>query len=196
MIQQKAVNVRGRRNENSTQSVLRSICTDYGRDPTDLRNYPFNTAFWSQFASDCLWPSFWLRKDHEEFKRVAMNKSCPRTHVLIQSVQRRVQTLIERKDVYNVQVLQDWRTFRRSRITLLSDPAAKLIRMKVLVFWISTLPHPDPSNNWATEVNDVRNKHRSDEQPEVPAEETEFVWHVPPGASTIRRKLVEDQGTI
>ena len=67
------------------------------------------------------------------------NNSFPRTQDLIQSVQRQVQTLIERTDAYNMQVSQDWETFRWSRVRLLSDPASKLIRMKVHVFSDSAL---------------------------------------------------------
>ena len=97
-----------------------------------------------------------LSMDHEEFKRVTMNKSVPSTQVLIQSVQRQVHTLFERIDTYMMQVLQDWKTFRWSRITLLSDPAAKLMRMKVHVFSDSTLcvgiSNLDPSNHWATTI--------------------------------------------
>ena len=102
-------------------------------EPTDLRDFPFNIRIWSQFASDCLWASSWLSNDHEEFKRDAMNRSSQHKFQT-QSVQRRVQTLIERKDAHNMQVLQDWKTFRWPRITLLSDPAAKLVRMKVRAF--------------------------------------------------------------
>ena len=40
---------------------------------------------------------FWFNKDHEDFQRLATNKSFPRTQELIQSVQRQ---LIERKDEY------------------------------------------------------------------------------------------------
>ena len=93
-------------------------------------------------------------EDNEDFKRMAMNKSFPRTQDWIQSAQRQVKTLIDRQDAYNMQVLQDWNTFRWSRITLLSGPAAKLFRMKDHVFSDSTLcvgvSDPDPSNYWAT----------------------------------------------
>ena len=93
-------------------------------------------------------------EDREDFKRMAMNKRSPRTQDWIQSAQRQVKTLIDRKDAYNMQVLQDWNTFRWSRITLLSGPAAKLFRMKDHVFSDSTLcvgvSNPDPSNYWAT----------------------------------------------
>ena len=73
-------------------------------------------------------------------------------------------TLIVHKDSFNVRILQDWTTFRWSIITLLSDhPAAKLIRMKVHVFSDFTLcvgvSNPDPYNNWATKLEDVRNEH-------------------------------------
>ena len=89
--------------------------------------------------SDCLWASLWLSKDHEEFNRVAVNKSFPRTLVFMESVQRQAQTLINRKDTYNMQVSQDWKTFRWSRITLLSDTATEWIRMKVHVCSNNTL---------------------------------------------------------
>ena len=46
-------------------------------------------------------------------------------------MQREVRTLIECKDACNLQVLQDWTTFRWSWISLLSHPAAELIRMNV-----------------------------------------------------------------
>ena len=90
--------------------VLHRTCATFGKDPADFHDFPFNFAVWSQFASDCLWEaSFWQSKDHEEFKRVALNRSFPRTQVLTQSVQRQVQALMERKDAYNMQVLQDWK---------------------------------------------------------------------------------------
>ena len=92
-----------------------------------------------------------------------MNQHFPSTQDLVHSVQRQVQPLIERKDAYNVQVLQDWNTLRWSRITLLSDPAAKLINMKVHVFSGSTLcvgvSNPHPSSTWATKMEDVWNEH-------------------------------------
>ena len=89
---------------------------------------------WSEVHERLLVGFILLSTDHEEFKRVTMNESFPSTQVLIQSVQRQVQTLFERIDTYMMQVLQDWKTFRWSRITLLDDPAAKLIRMKFHVF--------------------------------------------------------------
>ena len=68
-------------------------------------------------------------KEQEDFKRMAMNARLPRTQDLIQSVQRQVKTLID----------QDWNTIRWTRITILSDPAAKLITMTAHVFSDSTL---------------------------------------------------------
>ena len=63
-----------------------------------------------------------------------------------------------------MQILRDWNTFRWSRITLLSgDPAAKVIRVKVHMFSDSTLcvgvSNLDPSNKWATQLEDVWNEH-------------------------------------
>ena len=120
---------------------------------------------------------------------MAMNKSFPRTQDLTQSAQRQVQTLMERKDSHNRQVLQDWNTFRGSTITLLSDPATELVRMKVHVFSDSTLcvgvSNPDPSNKWATKLEDAWNKHKFAELLNLAARQVQINGHVPPGASTL-----------
>ena len=75
-----------------------------------------------------------------------------RTQDSIQSVQRQVRN-IDRS--HNMQIFQEWNTFRGSRSTLLSDPAAKLIRIKAHVFSDS----PDPSSTWATTLEDASNEH-------------------------------------
>ena len=53
--------------------------------------------------------SSWPAKDSEDFKRMAINKSVPRTQDLTQSEQRQMKTLIERRD--NMEPLQDRSTF-------------------------------------------------------------------------------------
>ena len=60
------------------------------KDPKLLQYFPLNVAIWSQFTSDCLWASFWLTQGHEDFKRMVMNESFPRTPDLIQSAQPQV----------------------------------------------------------------------------------------------------------
>ena len=69
-------------------------------------------------------------------------------------------------------------------ITLLSDPAATLIRMTVRVCLDSTLcvggSNPDLSNCWATNLEDMLNEHGF-----VDAREVQFIWHVSSGASTL-----------
>ena len=111
-----------------------------------------------------------------------MHSGVPRTQDLIRSVQRRVKSLIERQDAYNVQILQDWNTFRWSRMLLLSGPAAKLIKMKVHVFSDSTLcvgvSNPDPSNDRGTKLEDVWNEDGFVEQISRAAREVQFTWHV------------------
>ena len=169
--------------------VLNSTCARFGEDPNNIQNFPLNVAIWSQVTRDCLWASSWLTKDHENFYRMAMKKSSPGTQDLTQSVQRQVKILIDRKGAYNMQILQDWNTFRWSRISLLSDPAAKWTRMKFHVFSDSTLcvgvSNPDPSNNWATKYKYVRNEHGFVENFNLAAREVQFIWHVLPGASAI-----------
>ena len=90
-------------------------------------------------------------------------KRFTRTPDFMQSVQRQVQTLIEGTAAYNMQISQDWQTFRWSSITLLGDTASKLIRMKVHVFPDSTLcvgiSNPNPSNSWATKLDGRWNEH-------------------------------------
>ena len=110
-----------------------------------------------------LWASSGNTKDHEDLKRMAKNRSYPCTHDLIQSGQRQVKTPIGRQNVYMLQFLQDWNTFRWSRILLLGDPAANFIRMKVHVFSDPTLrlgvSNPDPPNYWTTQLEDVWQEH-------------------------------------
>ena len=67
--------------------VLHSIWTKFWKDPTGLRYFPLKRAVWSQFTSGCSWASFWLSKDDEDFQRVAMNQSFPRTQDLTQTLQ-------------------------------------------------------------------------------------------------------------
>ena len=133
--------------------------------------------------ADCLWASCRVSMDNKVFKRMAMNRSFPRTQDFIQSVQRHVQTLIECKYAYNMQVSQDCKTHRWSRITLLSDPEAKLINMIVHMFSDSSLcvgvSNSDPSKNWATQLEDVWNKLGFVEKL------NQFILHVYFGASTL-----------
>ena len=82
-------------------------------------SFLLNVATWSQFTSDCLWISSWLTKDYEQ--------GFPRTQDLTLSIQRQLKLLIERKDSHDMLILQEWYTFRWTRMTFLSDPAAQLI---------------------------------------------------------------------
>ena len=67
-------------------------------------------------ATDCLWASSWPTNDHEDFKRMMMEESFPRTHDLIQPVQRQVKIMIGRNDAENMQILQEWNILRCSTI--------------------------------------------------------------------------------
>ena len=91
-----------------------------------------------------------------------------------------------------MQVLQDWTTVRWSTITLLSDPAAKLIRMKVHVFSDSTLcvgvSNPDPPSKRETQLEDVCYEQRFVKKLNLAARKVQFIWHVLPGASTLHIK--------
>ena len=116
--------------------VLNSICAKLGKDPDNFHDVPLNMAMLSQFTSDWLWDSLWLGKDHENFKRVAMNKSFPTTQAFIQSVQQQVQAVVDSNISYNMKVRE---TLRLSSITLLNDTAATLIRLKIHVVSDSTL---------------------------------------------------------
>ena len=73
-------------------------------------------------------------KDHEYFKRMAMNRSFPRTQDSIQSVQGQVKALIGCKDAYNMQIFQDWSTFRWPRITILQQN----VTARCYYFWSGT----------------------------------------------------------
>ena len=113
--------------------VLNSFCARFGNDPTNLQAVLLNVAIWCQFTSSCIWASSWLTKgsrrfqkdgdEQEHSKHTRFGTVCATTSEKI---------LIDRKDAYNDQILQDWNTFRWY-------PAAKLTRMKVHVFSDSTL---------------------------------------------------------
>ena len=81
-------------------------------------------------------------------------------------MQRQVQTLIERKDAYDMEVSKDWKTFLWSRLTLLSNPAAESIRMTVHLLSDSTMcvgiSNSDLHNNLATKLDEVWNENRFD----------------------------------
>ena len=71
----------------------------------------------------------------------------------------------------------------------MSDPAAKLIKMTVHAFSDSALcvgiSNPDPSNIWATKVDEVWNEHGCVETLNLMAREVQFTWHVHAGVSTL-----------
>ena len=101
-----------------------------------------------------------------------------------------MKTPIERKDAYNMQIPKDWNTLRLSKITLLSDPAAKLIRMTVHVFSVSSMCVESP-----IQIHPITGQQKLEEVMErtfffhenlnMAARKVQFLWHVFPGASTL-----------
>ena len=91
-----------------------------------------------------------------------------------------------------MQIPQDRHTLRWSKMTLLGDPGAKLIRMQVRVFsdstWCVGASNPDPSNNWSTKLQDVWNERGFVEKLNLAAREVRFMWHVLLGACTLHIK--------
>ena len=154
------------------RKLLNSICAKFSEDRAYLHNSPFIVATWSQLRGDCLWASSWRTEDHEDFTMMAMNKRFPRKQDLLQFVQRQVKTLIGGKDAYNMQTLQDWNTFRWSRNTLMSDPAAKIdqdessraLRLYIVCVGVS---NRDPSNSWTTTLEGAWNMDSSQH----------WIWH-------------------
>ena len=139
--------------------ALNRTCAKFCLYRTNLQNFPLNGAIWNQSTSE--------------------------------SVQRQVKISIDRRDAHNMQILQDWNTYRRSKITLLNHPAAKLINMRVRLFSDSTLcgvSNPDPSNNWATKLEDVWNEHGFVEKLTLAARDVRFIWHVLPCAPIVDTK--------
>ena len=68
--QQKASNLRTRRDEYSTHLCCTSFVYNFEKGSTDFRKFPPNTANWREFASDFFTCLNLFSKDHEEFKRV------------------------------------------------------------------------------------------------------------------------------
>ena len=75
MIWRRISSHRARRSTNFYSRKLDSICAGFVKYPNNLQDFPLNVAIWSHFTSDCLWASSWLRQDHDDFKRKAMNKT-------------------------------------------------------------------------------------------------------------------------
>ena len=53
MIQQKACHLKTTKIDKFYTMLLHSICAQFGKDPTDIREFLFNISLWNQFASDC-----------------------------------------------------------------------------------------------------------------------------------------------
>ena len=78
--------------------ILNSICAGVVKILPIIRIYRSTLRFGANLRATAHGLHFWLAKDHDDFKWMAMNKSFPSTQDLIQSVQRQVKTLIYRKD--------------------------------------------------------------------------------------------------
>ena len=148
-----------RRNTHFYKHALTCVCANFGKYLNSLHDSPLNVASWSQHTSDHLWASFWPSLDHEHFQASCDKFQFSKTPALIQPVQPQVLALVESNSAHNMQVTQGWQTFRWLRFTLLSFPAATLIRLQIDEFSDSTLcvgiSNPDPSNNWATKLYDA-----------------------------------------
>ena len=52
---------------------------------------------------------------------------------------------------------------------------------------------PDPSNNWATTLEDAVSEHGCVDKLNVAAREVQFIWHVPPDALLLTSKEAYSQ---
>ena len=145
MIQHKSFKPQNQEEQEFYTMVLQSICAKFGEDLPQTFVIP--SKLWFGASSQWLSMGFILPEQvsrvfvffqkkkangyDQKFSKTTGFNTVPaatsanndRTHWCIQYAQ----------------VLQDWNTFRWARISLLCDPAAKLIRMKVHVFSDSTL---------------------------------------------------------
>ena len=185
------------------QSITDNVCATFGKDPSNLQNCPLNVVMWCQLKSGCLWASCWpskkgrFQKDGDESKiskDTRFDTSCPTTNENIDRSHRRIQ-LADIGGLEHISKIQtcvaEWCNRRCWMIQppLLNDPTAKLIKTKVHVFSDSTLSvgvsNSDPSNTWATILEDLWNEHGLVENLNLAAREVQCIWHVPPSASTI-----------
>ena len=109
MIQQKVFSLRTTRNRNSERKSCTASVLKLGRTPHTFAI--FHSIHEASSRATAYELHFLPSKDHEDSKRMAMNRRFPRTQYLMQSVQRQVKTLIERKYAYKMQVSQDWKHF-------------------------------------------------------------------------------------
>ena len=96
-------------------------------------------------------------------KRMAMEKRFPRTQDWIQSVQRQVQTLIDRIDRTQYAGIAGLEDFSLVKNYVTEWSSCKIIKIRVRLFSDYTffigVSNPDPSNNWTTKLDDVWNEH-------------------------------------
>ena len=62
--------------------VLDVMCARFGKYPANLQDFKLNVTIWSKLTRDCLLASSWLAEDHNDFKRMATNKTFPSTQDL------------------------------------------------------------------------------------------------------------------
>ena len=101
--------------------VLHSICATCRKDPADLRHFLFNIAILSQFTSDCFVGFFLAKRGSRGVQTIGYEQKFPKSTSL-NTVRATTDTDLTHS--------RDRKTFCWSRLTLLSDPAAKPIRIE------------------------------------------------------------------
>ena len=142
--------------------VLNSIFAKFGKYLKNLQDSPLNVAIWASSRATAYGLHLGLQRITKTSIGWQWREASQGRKIWHSLYNDKVKILIDRKDSYNMQILQDWKTFRWSGNTWLSNAAAKSIRMKVHVFSGSTscvgVSHPDPSNTWATQLEEVRSE--------------------------------------
>ena len=106
-------------------------------DGENTSNFTLNDWTVCRFPAErFVWASSWLTKDHKDFKAWQWIKASLGRK---QFVPRQVKILIDRKTHSLCKYCRSGKHFDGQRSTLLSDPAAKLLWMKVHAFSYSTL---------------------------------------------------------
>ena len=101
--------------------VLHSICATCRKEPADLRHFLFNMSIISQFTSDCFVDFFLAKRGSRGVPTSGYEQKFPKSTSL-NTVRATTDTDLTHS--------RDRKTFRWSRLTLLSDPAAKPIRIE------------------------------------------------------------------
>ena len=136
------------------ERVILYSCADFGKPPENTSDLTVKNDISKILMNDCMWASFSISAEYEQYKSLAMNQELSHTQVLVEAVKIGIQDLVDldMRAAISVATSQDWKTFRWLRLTLINDPLGDMICTRIREFSDSVLcvgrHNFSPSANW------------------------------------------------